>query len=333
MYAKLDNYNDNVTLDWILSKVTEYEIYTKYLGEFKVGAIYKSPFRKDNNPSFGIFQSRKGQLMFKDHGTGISGNVIKFVELYTGKTNYNDILQDIVSKLRITKKTKLSSSKTYNKPIETVIGVVRQPFTEADTKYWSQFNIHEKTLNKYNVSSIKYYLCNGIVKGVYKEENPIYAYKVFNNFKVYRPYGDKYTKWRNNLGEYDIQGWEQLPEKGNTLIITKSLKDVMCLHEMGIPAVSPSSESTFMPKTALEALLKRFKQVLVIFDRDVAGVQYMRKISKKYGLKTILMPKYMNGKDISDCIKANDFKSVEKWIKNEINKPRNKTKIVNNKTK
>ena len=33
------------------------------------------------------------------------------------------------------------------------------------------------------VSSIKYYLCNGVVKGIYKDSNPMYAYKVYNHFK------------------------------------------------------------------------------------------------------------------------------------------------------
>ena len=33
-----------ITLDYILSKVTEYDIYAHYLGQFKVGAIYIVPF-------------------------------------------------------------------------------------------------------------------------------------------------------------------------------------------------------------------------------------------------------------------------------------------------
>lgn len=41
----------NITLDYILSKVTEYDIYAQYIGSFKVGMIYNSPFRKDKNPS------------------------------------------------------------------------------------------------------------------------------------------------------------------------------------------------------------------------------------------------------------------------------------------
>lgn len=311
----------DLTLDWILSRVTEYEIYSHYIGQFKVGAIYNSPFRKDRNPSFGIYYSKRANcLLFKDHGTGECGNIVKFVSLYTGKTDYQEILQDIVDRLKITNNTKLDSTKQYTPTSETVIGVVRQPWTSADIDYWSMFNISKKTLEKFNVSSIKYYLCNGIVKGVYKDTNPMYAYKVFNNFKIYRPLADKYTKWRNNLSQDDIQGWEQLPKKGDILIITKSLKDVMCLYEMGIPAISPSSESTFISDAALEALKKRFKRILVCFDRDSSGVRNLRKISLKTGLEPILVHKKFKAKDISDAIKLNGFEEVKQWLENELKK-------------
>lgn len=306
---------DNITLDWILSKVTEYDIYAKYIGQFKVGMIYNSPFRKDKNPSFGIYYSKRTkQLLFKDHGTGECGNVIKFVSLFTGKTEYNDILSDIVDKLNITNNTKLVSSKQYIPPTETVIGVVRQEFTDVDINYWKQFNISINTLKKFNVNSIKYYLCNRIVKGTYKRENPMYAYKVYNNFKIYRPLADKYTKWRNNLTDYDIQGYEQLPQKGDILFITKSMKDVMCLHEMGYPAVSPSSESTFLPKDVLEQLKTRFKRIIILFDRDVAGVKRSRKLSRETGLEAIFINKKFKAKDVSDAVKANSFEEIKNWL-------------------
>lgn len=315
----------DITLDYILSKVSEYDIYVHYLGQFKVGAIYNSPFRKDKNPSFGIYYSKRTkQLLFKDHGTGECGNIVKFVSLYTGLTNYNDILKDIVKQLNITTDTKLDSSKQYIPSSETVIGIVRQKFTPTDINYWSQFNISEKTLKKFNVNSIKYYLCNGIVKGIYKEDNPMYAYKVYNNFKIYRPLADKYTKWRNNLTEYDIQGYAQLPSKGDTLIITKSMKDVMCLYEMGIPAISPSSESTFIPNDILEGLKKRFKRIIILFDRDNAGVKYLRKMSLKTGLEGLLVHKKFKAKDISDAIKANSFEEIKEWLYGEIKKQNTK---------
>lgn len=310
---------DNITLDWILSKVTEYDIYAKYIGQFKVGMIYNSPFRKDKNPSFGIYYSKRTkQLLFKDHGTGECGNVIKFVSLFTGKTEYNDILSDIVDKLNITNNTKLVSSKQYILPTETVIGVVRQEFTDVDINYWKQFNISINTLKKFNVNSIKYYLCNGIVKGTYKRENPMYAYKVYNNFKIYRPLADKYTKWRNNLTDYDIQGYEQLPQKGDILFITKSMKDIMCLYEMGYPAVSPSSESTFLPKDVLEQLKTRFKRIIILFDRDVAGVKRSCKLSRETGLEAMFINKKFKAKDISDAVKANNFEEIKNWLNETI---------------
>lgn len=310
---------DNITLDWILSKVTEYDIYAKYIGQFKVGMIYNSPFRKDKNPSFGIYYSKRTkQLLFKDHGTGECGNVIKFVSLFTGKTEYNDILSDIVDNLNITNNTKLVSSKQYIPLTETVIGVVRQEFTDVDINYWKQFNISINTLKKFNVNSIKYYLCNGIVKGTYKRENPMYAYKVYNNFKIYRPLADKYTKWRNNLTDYDIQGYEQLPQKGDILFITKSMKDVMCLHEMGYPAVSPSSESTFLPKDVLEQLKTRFKRIIILFDRDTSGVKRSRKLSRETGLEAMFINKKFKAKDVSDAVKANSFEEIKNWLNETI---------------
>lgn len=308
-----------ITLDYILSKVTEYDIYAAYIGSFKIGMIYNSPFRRDKNPSFGCYYSRSSkQLMFKDHGTGECGNVIKFVSLYTGITNYPDILKDIVSRLKITNDTKLVSSKQYISPTETVIGVVRQDFTLTDINYWSQFHISIPTLKKFGVSSIKYYLCNGIVKGIYKEDNPMFAYKVYDHFKIYRPLGDKYTKWRNNLTELDIQGYKQLPKEGNILFITKSMKDVMCFYEMGIPAISPSSESTFIPNRVLERLKKRFKRIIILFDRDPAGMKYSRKVSKETGLEAIFIHKKFKSKDLSDAIKLNGFDNIQDWIKQQI---------------
>nr|DAL12628.1 MAG TPA_asm: DNA primase [Caudoviricetes sp.] len=321
--TKIKQQDTPITLDYILSKVTEYDIYARYIGQFKIGFIYNSPFREDKNPSFGIFRSRKsGKLLFKDHGNGECGDVIKFVELYTGLTNYNDILNRIVTDMSITNNTKLKSIKQYESK-DTVIGVVRQDWTDVDKQYWSQFGITKETLTKFNVSSIKYYLCDGIVKGIYKNENPMYAYKVYDHFKIYRPLADKYTKWRNNLTLYDIQGYEQLPKKGDLLIITKSLKDVMCLYEMGYTAISPSSESTFIPDKVLKQLKCRFKNIIVIYDRDKAGCKNLRKITTTYRLKPLLIHKNFKAKDISDAIKLNNFETIKNWINNEFRKQRN----------
>ena len=43
----------------------------------ELGRSCKSPFREDRNPSFSVFE-RNGECFWKDHGTGESGDVIKF---------------------------------------------------------------------------------------------------------------------------------------------------------------------------------------------------------------------------------------------------------------
>jgi len=304
-----------LTLDYILSKTTEYAIYESYIGTFKVGAIYKSPLRKDKTPSFGIFWSKsKGKLLFKDHGTGACGDAIHFVSLFTGLTDFSDILSDIVDRLNITSTTKLDQTKIYQPTGETEIGIVRQDFTKGDLTYWGQFNITQSTLRKYNVFSIRYYLCNGIVKGIYKPEEPMFAYKIDDKFKIYRPLSNKYTKWRSNTTNNNIQGYSQLPKSGDLLIITKSLKDIMCLHEMGIPAISPSSESSFIPDTVLEAISLRFKRILILFDRDGPGMKYSRLESLKTGLSAMFMHKMLHGKDVSDCIVASGYEKTKEWL-------------------
>ena len=138
---KYSKENQSITLEYILSKVSELQIYQAYVKDIKPGYIYNSPFRKDRNPSFGIFYSSKNKkLLFKDHGTGECGDVIKFVSLMTNLTNYNDILNQIVTDLSVKdiKEPILTKEETQT---EVIIGIVRQPYTDKDLTYWSQFGI------------------------------------------------------------------------------------------------------------------------------------------------------------------------------------------------
>ena len=302
----------------LLEKVSDYDIYSYYLGSFKPKVLMNSPLRPDDKiPSFAIFPSKTGDLLFKDHGTGEAGNALKFIKLYKGINTKDELEREL---LRIVRKMNpmLGEVKpTYVKTVGlglTEIGIVRQPFTEVDKAYWKQFHISIDTLRKFNVFSIKYFLCNNIVRGVYKDDCPMYAYKVDDKFKIYRPLATKYTKWRTNLSNTNIQGYDQLPEKGDLLVITKSLKDVMCLYEMGITAVSPSSETTFLPDNVLESLHKRFKHIIILYDRDVAGVKNARQYSKQYGLDAIFVHKKFKAKDVSDAVKANGFVVVKEWL-------------------
>lgn len=149
----------------------------------------------------------------------------------------------------------------------------------------------------------------------------MYAYKVYDRFKIYRPLASKYTKWRTNLTNRHVQGLAELPkEGGNLLIITKSLKDVMCLYEMGFYAISPSSETTFIPEDILQSLRNKWKHIVILFDRDRTGMSKAREYSRQYKFDALFVNKKFNAKDISDAVKYNTFAQIRAWMTKETEK-------------
>lgn len=308
-----------MSLKDLLDKLTDYDIYSYYVGQFKIGKLFNSPLRSDDkNPSFAIFKGINGRLFFKDHGSGEGGNAIKFVKLYKNINTKDELEREL---LRIVRKMNPNSGnaiRTYSYSVDsgpTDIGIVRQPFTDVDKRYWKQFHISIDTLRKFQVFSIKYFLCNRVVRGTYKETSPMYAYKVDDKFKIYRPLASKYTKWRTNLTNRNVQGLSELPvEGGNLLIITKSLKDVMCLYEMGFNAIAASSETTFIPDDILDSLRHKWKNVIMLYDRDKTGMLESRKYSKQYKLDALFVHKRFKAKDVSDAVKDNSYNEVKQWL-------------------
>jgi DNA primase len=88
---------------------------------------------------------------------------------------------------------------------------------------------------------------------------------------------------------------------GETLVITKSLKDCMLLYELGIPAIAPCSENLFVSQKQFEKLKNKFKNIFLFYDNDQAGISNMNKIRKQFpGLIVTFIPRHLEAKDISD---------------------------------
>lgn len=300
---------DPLNLDYLLKYTTEYDIYAHFIGTpFKVGRVISSPLRKDIHPSFSVFKSNStGYLLFKDLATNNTGNCIHFVAALKGISYLQALIlvkNEIVKQdLTITKKGK--EVKDYYTNQTKSIAILRRNFCKVDDEYWSQFGLVRSDLKEYNVLPIEKYLVNGEEKPYYYTiDCPMYAYQVFNKYKIYRPYADKAHKWRTSCTSYDIQGWEQLPKnKLDTLIITKSLKDVMCLKKLGYIAIAPNGEGHNIPNVVLEKIEQLADNVIMFYDRDTTGVMAVRKFLKTHKYNFIFIPKRYKTKDISDFIK------------------------------
>ena len=310
-----------VTKQDILAKVSMYQLFARYLGKFVIGRVYNSPLRDDKNPSFGLFVSAKdNQLLYKDLATGDCGDAFKLIKQLKGIQNNFELYKYIYEDMNLDSQSiDLTSKKTYSY-MRKDISISRRKFNDADIKYWQSYGISTEVLKLYKVSAVSKLFINGILRDEHKSANPIYAYRIFDKFKIYKPLSDKKVNWRGNLSSLDIQGYEQLPEYGDLLIITKALKDVMVLYELGYDSIAPPSESTDIPEVVIKNITQRFKRIVVLYDKDEAGVISCRKLVKKWDFDFMFINKRYKAKDISDYVKLHGIKSASDMLKKSLKK-------------
>lgn len=315
---------DNITFDKILSKVNDYYIYCYYLGrEIKFNKPISSPFRKDVHPSWSIYKNKKGIIVYRDFATGESGNVVSLVQkLYDLKfpEALKKIWKDVIVNKSVSWRKATDKLETkLAKESGNLIEIKKKNFTKLDIDYWEEYGISKDTLKHYNVYPISTFWVNKLQSFNYSKEEPMYAYCIYDKYKIYRPLSKRIYKWRNNCTSFDVQGLEQLVDKSDLLIITKSLKDVMVLYELGYHAIAPQSELSSIPKIIMDHLKLRFKDIIIIFDYDEGGIQGAKKLSEKYSIPYKFIPKHYYDlyqiKDISDFIKEFGKESTLKMLK------------------
>jgi hypothetical protein len=300
----------------ILSRITCLDIFSYYIGkDFKPGRAICSPLRKDKSPSFTIFKHNSGKYFYKDFSVGDSGDCFTFLTKLYGIKRFdayrlvdNDF-QLGISTISFTAPTKQYVGKHIKElegfePSSTTIQIKSRPWNNKEDKtFWSKYGICCNILNKFHVKPAEHVWVNDKLIVSANRFNPIYAYDFGEGrIKIYQPYSD--FKWLSNTSVSDLQGMRQLPNKADTLVVTKSLKDVMCLDIWGIPAVAPASESCIIPKEVVDNLYSRFSRIIILYDFDRTGVMYSNKHKKLYDFIPIF---FTNGKFNTFDYKSKDF--------------------------
>lgn len=311
----------NLSLDSVIDRVPEYDIYSFYMGSsFKLGQVMSSPFRQDKHPSFGIFKSNKyGNLLYKDLATGSSGNCVQFVQQLFN-ISYRKALIKIISDLsnnNLNPSVQGISIKEEYKSIETIISIRKKNFCKIDDDYWDSYCLERDDLRHFNVFPIWNYWVNEIVQPwVYNEANPGYAYQIYNKYQIYKPLSPRKDRFRMNCTSYDLFGYEQLEYKGDLLIITKSGKDCMVLSKLGYNSVATLGEGKTIPVSIITDLKCRYNRILIFYDNDDSGKKGASNLKTKTAFSTIFIPDDTFGtKDISDYIKKYGKESTEELMK------------------
>lgn len=320
----------------ILSKVSEYDIFSHYIPNLELNKAINSPLRTDDIPSFSVFYaSNLGKLIFHDFCTKEKGDCFVFVSKLYG-LNYYDALRRVAFDMNLIQGNGVlnnihKSDYKYLSKLQkkkTRIGIKIQDFTQSDVTFWKQFGISVPTLKKYNVFSCTHIFLNDYIIVVNNKTNPAYAYLEAKDgiytYKIYQPY-NRQQRFLSNVDRSVWQGWTQLPAEGERLIITKSLKDVMSLTEVaGIPSVALQTETSDPKPHVINQLKDRFNKVYLLYDNDFNkevnwGRLYGQEIASKYGITQIEIEDKYQSKDFSDMVKLHGADFSKQYINFLIN--------------
>lgn len=290
-----------------LNNVNDYEIFAYYMPNLKLNKRQHSPLRKDSDPSFTVFQSKSGNLLYHDFSTGDTGDPVKFVMQLFGlsyKQAVARIISDIKGKQPFVPKMNLEAALEEAKKRE--ISVITRKYGPRDLMYWEQYGIRGATLRKYQVYCLENVFLDGLLVSEYRNSQPIYGYYLGHKaWKIYKPYSHQRFFQNTNI----MQGYAQLPSEGDLLVISKSMKDVLLLHELGVPAVAPHGERAGTLAN-IDELRKRFKRIVIFFDNDEPGIEGAKHLSELYGLEYIFIPIDEKAKDLTDYYKINNFEKT-----------------------
>lgn len=316
----------SITKEDIYERITSYDIFKKYCPGFKeLGVKFRSEFRVDPIPSCSIVLWGN-DLLYKDFGEFDSYRAIPYV-MRKYNLKYWDTIELIWKDFNLSEKEIRYSkvepevvSHTTHLPTEsnneTVILIKSRNWNRKDKQYWyDRYCITKNTLVNFGVIPISHFWINGRMfkadENTYSYE--FYWYKGIFRRKIYSPFNTLY-RFVNNGGQV-AQGEGMLPKSGELLIITKSLKDILCLYESGYTAISPPSEKTFFTEAYFNKQKSRFDRIVGYFDNDKTGLESAVSLSNKYGIPFIHNP-IGEPKDYSDYIHEYGKQQAEVLIKN-----------------
>lgn len=298
-----------LTKDYILSKITQEQIFEYYLGikvETEVLLTTPSVIRpKDSNPTFSFKYSENGKLRARDWAGYFWGDCFDIVAFVlrlnaSDKKSFNVILDRIARDFRLHKysdKQHIETGSTYDvkeviKKYKGKVSIQFQPrdwSKEIDGKFWLAGNINRKLLDEGRVYPCYYIWLNNNLNYTYNPKDPAYAY-VFtpNDIRIYFPNRKNYRFLSNT--SY-LQGVDLLqPSKFG--IITKSYKDVLALKSFKIQSVAPSSETTLITPQEWGKIQLYCDHWFSLMDFDKTGIIMARKLRDKYNIRPLFFSNY-----------------------------------------
>ena len=347
-YIMLKGSYSYLSREFILSKVTEEQIFEKYLNINVTSLIdngmFCNPLRSDTNPTctFKVINSR---LKFRDWADTGAMDCFDLVQHICNDCSFLDALR-IISHHFSLLGAETDNELRYILPPDKLrevkqkqsnkidLKIKRIDWTKAHLKFYQQFGLELQDLEE-DTFPIKCYWVNGIK---YELKTLMFAYHFKDkssetypyDYKIYCPYADRKSnefKFIHNNADI-IQGESGLKFDKRTLLITSSFKDVKVLrkvqrlycdkYDFNFEVAAPMSETTPIKKEKINFLKSVYENILLYHNNDAAGLRAAETQSQLYGCGYIMNPPEYD-KDPSDIVKTFNYDELAKVLDELLN--------------
>lgn len=322
----------------LLNSIDQVAGFSYYLGfPIEIGEFFSNPLRAETNPDTnpsGILVEFPDKVMMLDKGDGqFNCDLIGLVMKITGQ-NFQQAVKTITNDSPTFTDASFKRTVSITPKEKTQFDIQFKTYSLEDIKYWESQGINLNTVWCGRVRAARRFrLVTSTNPGHWREyskSNPIYIYltAIEGIYKIYRPFADKKEKFLYNGHSNDIrlvfEGWEELPETGELVVICKSRKDRLFLKQRGFITLNIQGEDLIPPEEYVKELQRRFKRVVIFFDRDRTGVRSAyHRWYRPYKVECFFIPKYFKGKDTTGFYKQYGEEITNKIIINKLNEQSN----------
>lgn len=311
------SFKEMITLEYIEEEISPEEIFEHYLYPVDFSAKYLNPFRDDTHPDCNYYVSKTGVLYFVDNARGKKhyncyAVVMQHYNGCTFKEALMHIYEDLIEKRTTPVNREEIALKRKNRvnQIARNIKIKTKNFTPEELAYWNigGLEVTEKELNDKGIYSVETLWENTWVNDNLKF---VFAYVQQGKItQIYYPRRKKGERRFVNTAGFTIGNLNNLKNE-DTLVITKSRKDVFYLEKFGINAIYTINETITIDQELFKKLKNKYPYIFTLFDSDKQGQHSAWVHRKIYGIPALFVPE---GKDFSGWLEQVGYQEVSDTI-------------------
>lgn len=305
-----------INKEFLFKYITQEDIFLKYLGlPIDETILYTNPLRPSKNPESNYFYG-KDRLWFIDFA-GRSYDCFNIVEEIYGVKYYraceiiandfglidnpNPVQRRNIQSTELRKETVKLSYKRYKYYSKEHLDYWRQfgvPIDHIDLFNWGIHPIDAAWLESGDSRRCIYDIDHGS-----NRKKPAFCYTENGEIvQFYFPHKITSSHIKHITATNSVlQGFNNLPKRGDYVIITKSRKDAFLMSFFGLTAVAVMTERKVVNKGYMENLYQRFGKLYTLFDNDATGRRLSHQMRDIYTTKPLFFP-FSLSRDFSDTL-------------------------------